>query len=107
MALIYEIDAEGFLDLVNDYPAFGAHIYIRGEVRMAYFKYLTALREGEYSFNMKIIEIEKHIQEGIRRSQPREWTDMERRLYGSSVPFPVTNNYQKKEIDEEATLKEA
>lgn len=72
---------------------------------MAYFKYLTALRQGEYSFNMKIIEIEKHIYEGIRRSQPREWTEMERRLYGSSMP--ITQKSAPKEIDEDETLKEA
>lgn len=66
MVLIYELDSEVFRGIVKDYPSFTAHLYIRGELRTAYFKYLTSLRQSEYTYKMKIIEIEKSIIIGLR-----------------------------------------
>lgn len=39
--LLYELDKEPFLDVCRDYPDFKTDIYIRGEIRIAYFKHLT------------------------------------------------------------------
>lgn len=44
MVLIYEIDADDFRSVMVDYPDFATGMYIRGELRTAYFKYLTSLR---------------------------------------------------------------
>ena len=106
MVFIYEIDAAEFIDILKDNPDFQSQVYIRAEVRMAYFKYMTSLREGEYAYNMKIIEIEKNIIEGIRRSQPRDLTDMEKRLYGARIGQPDIELVQE-QIDEEKTFEEA
>jgi len=38
MAMIYSINAEPFKELCKDYPEFSYHVYIRAEIRLAYFK---------------------------------------------------------------------
>ena len=59
--LIYELDKEAFLDVCLDYPDFKTNIYIRGEIRIAYFKHLTQLRKGEFGYNMKVLGVERNI----------------------------------------------
>ena len=66
MALIYELEADTFREIVKDYPKYSNNLLIRGELRTAYFKYLTNLKQSEFAYKMKIIEIEKHIIAGIR-----------------------------------------
>lgn len=41
MVLIYELDGDDFKSIVTDYPSFFTFIYIRGELRTAYFKHLA------------------------------------------------------------------
>ena len=62
MAMIYSINAEPFKELCKDYPEFSYHVYIRSEIRLAYFKYLAHMKQGEFSYNMKIIELEKEME---------------------------------------------
>ena len=57
-SLIYELDKDTFLDICRDYPDFKTNVYIRGEIRVAYFKHLSQLRKGEFGYNMKILSIE-------------------------------------------------
>ena len=59
--LMYELDKDAFLDVCRDYPEFKTDIYIRGEIRIAYFKHLTQLRKGEFGFNMKVLEVENQM----------------------------------------------
>lgn len=61
MALVYEIDAEIFKEILADFPDFASSLYIRGEIRTAFFKHLAQLRQGEYSYNMKVVEVEKMV----------------------------------------------
>ena len=44
MALIYELDGSNFREIMTDYPDYASDIYIRAEIRTAYFKYLTSMR---------------------------------------------------------------
>ena len=60
--MIYSINAEPFKELCKDYPDFSYHVYIRAEIRLAYFKYLAHLKQGEFSYSMKIIELEKEME---------------------------------------------
>lgn len=70
-SLIYELDKETFLDICKDYPDFKTNIYIRGEIRVAYFKHLNQLRKGEFGYNMKILQIEKRIKDESTRKHDR------------------------------------
>jgi len=36
---IYYLEKEDFMDILADYPSFETSIYIRGEIRVAYFKH--------------------------------------------------------------------
>ena len=58
---VYECDPGEFKEMCNDYPNFGIHIYQRGEIRLAYMKHLSQLRQGEYGYNMKILAIEQEL----------------------------------------------
>ena len=44
MVLIYELESDVFRGIMTDYPQYASNIYVRAELRTAYFKYLTALR---------------------------------------------------------------
>ena len=45
-AMVYTIDIDPFKELCKDYPEFGSHIYVRGEIRTAYFKHMSQIRQG-------------------------------------------------------------
>ena len=60
-ALFYTIDKETLEEICSDYPEFKTMIYIRAEIRVAYFKHLNMLRKGEFGYNMKVLEIENKI----------------------------------------------
>ncbi len=49
---------ETLKEICKNYPEFGNNVYVRGEVRTAYFKHLAMLRQGEFSYNMKVVEME-------------------------------------------------
>ena len=59
--MFFAYDHTDLRDLCKDYPEFGTHVYIRGEVRTAFFKHQAQLRIGEYTYKMKIIELEAEI----------------------------------------------
>ena len=65
MAMVYSIEASAFKELCKDYPEFGTHIYTRAEIREAYFKHLAFMRCSEFSYNMKVIEIEKSMEGNV------------------------------------------
>lgn len=58
---IYELESSVFKELVQDYPDFANQIYMRGELRNAYFKHLALLRQGEFGYQMKVIEQENRM----------------------------------------------
>ena len=62
MSIIYSIDADVFKDLCKDYPEFSNNVYVRAEVREAYFKHMANKSIGEYSYNMKVIDYEKQME---------------------------------------------
>ena len=62
MAMVYTLDGQIFKDLCTDYPELSSSIYVRSEIRRAYFDNLASLSKGEISYNMKVIEFEKNIQ---------------------------------------------
>ena len=55
----YILDVHVLRALCKDYPRFCNQIYVRGEVRTAHFKHLAMLRQGEFSYKMKVLEVEK------------------------------------------------
>ena len=60
--MFFAYDHSDLRDLCKDYPEFGTHVYIRGEVRTAYFKHQSQLRIGEFTYKMKIIHLEGEIE---------------------------------------------
>ncbi len=59
VSIIYSIDADVFKELCQEYPEFSNNVYVRAEVREAYFKHMANKSIGEYSYNMKVIDFEK------------------------------------------------
>lgn len=56
---IYELEVDKFKELCNDYPEFGSQIYVRAEIRVAYFKHECQLKVGEFAYKMKVMQVEK------------------------------------------------
>ena len=102
MALIYELEADTFREIVKDYPKYSNNLLIRGELRTAYFKYLTNLKQSEFAYKMKIIEIEKHIIAGIKGRYVEEDEIIQIRRWKGDYALPKDI-----EIDEEETFEEA
>ena len=80
-SLIYELEDEKFKDICTDYPEFKTMVYIRGEIRIAYFKHLTMLRQGEFGYNMKILEIEREIDEEREKLLMLDLPEKEKNLF--------------------------
>ena len=59
--MVYELETEFFKELLNDYPDVKNSIYVKGELRTAYFKHLATLRQGEFGYNMKVVEMENQL----------------------------------------------
>ena len=62
-AQLYELDMEVLREICADYPQFKTQIYVRDEVRHAYFKHIAQLKQGEFGYKMKILALEKQFTE--------------------------------------------
>jgi len=58
---LYACDKDIFKEICLDYPDFGNSVYIRAELRIAYFKHLASLRQGEFGYNMKVLDLENKM----------------------------------------------